>query len=449
MCPDEKENKALEIVKRLKEAGFMAYWVGGCVRDLLLNRQPYDYDIATNAVPEKVEELFEKTIPVGKQFGVLIVVIGEDSFQVATFRSESEYKDGRHPEAVIFGDPVNDAKRRDFTINGLFYDPINKEVIDYVGGQKDLETRIVRAIGDPEERFNEDYLRMLRAVRFAAQLDFQIESSTCSAIQKNAHKIKLISAERIRDELLKLFMPPYAARGIELLKDSGLLVQILPEIAEMIGCEQSSVYHPEGCVYTHTLRMLERLPHNANHILVWSALLHDVGKPAVAKYSKGDDKIHFYEHDVEGAEIAERILQRLRFPSNEIEQIVTCVRYHMQLKDAQKMKTSTLRRMMARPTFDIELELHRLDCLSSHGKLDIYEFLKDKMQNNTEILQLPKPLVDGEDLKKLGFVEGKELGKALYEIREKQLSDELKTREQALEYARKLLTNKSTNQSSI
>lgn len=436
---DEKAKKALGIVKRLNEAGFIAYWVGGCVRDLLLNRHPNDYDIATNAVPEKVQELFEKTIPVGKQFGVLLVVIGEDSFQVATFRSESDYRDGRHPGIITFGDPVNDAKRRDFTINGLFYDPIKGEVIDYVGGRKDIEQRLIRAIGNPEERFNEDYLRMLRAIRFAAQLDFEIERETFIAVQNNAEKIKLISAERVRDELLKLFLPPHAARGLELLKNSGLLKHILPEVYDMIGCEQSPIYHPEGCVYTHTLRMLENLPPDSSHILVWSALLHDVGKPRVATRSQSDDRLLFYEHDAVGAEMARQILERLKFPSDEIEDIVVCIRHHMQLKDAPKMKKSTLRRMLARPTFPIEIELHRLDCVASHRQLDIYEFLKQKQQEYSEKPPLPQPLITGEDLKKLGFTEGVELGMVLKQIREKQLQDEITTREQAIEFAKNLM----------
>ncbi|MGC8829768.1 MAG: CCA tRNA nucleotidyltransferase [Verrucomicrobiia bacterium] len=434
-----KANKALEIVNRLKQAGFTAYWVGGCVRDMLLGKQPHDYDIATNATPDLVEQLFEKTIPVGKQFGVMLVVVDGDSFQVATFRSETDYKDGRHPQRVAFCDPAEDARRRDFTINGLFYDPLKNEVIDYVNGKMDIERRLIRAIGCPDERFNEDYLRMLRAVRFAAQLGFEIEAATFAAIQKNAEKIKLISPERIRDELLKLFLPPHAARGLELLNQSRLLKEILPEVADMIGVEQSPEYHPEGCVYTHTLKVLENLPPDADDILAWSALLHDVGKPHVAARSKCDDRRLFYEHDVVGAQMAQAILERLKFPSDKIEAIVACVRHHMQLKDAPKMKKSTLRRMLARPTINIEIELHRLDCLASQRGLEIYNFLKQKQQEYPEEKALPPPLITGEDLKKLGFSQGVKLGRVLKEIREKQLQDEITTPEQAIEYARNIL----------
>lgn len=437
---DRKKQLAAEIVEALRGRGFEAYFVGGCVRDLLLNREPRDYDIATNALPEAVQEIFPRTIEVGKQFGVLIVVMNGFHYQVATFRSESDYRDGRHPGRVEFGDPRADALRRDFTINGMFYDPFGQRVIDYVNGQEDLKNRIIRAIGNPRERFNEDYLRMLRAVRFAAELNFNIESETFKAIQENAEKISQISNERIREELLKLFLPPHAARGLELLRESGLLKVILPEIYEMIGCEQSPVFHPEGDVYIHTLRMLENLPPDANYILVWSVLLHDVGKPRVAAIMPDDAK-HFYQHEKVGAEMAKEILSRLRFTSKEIEDISTCVHFHMQLKDAAKMKKSTLRRIFSRETFDVELELHRLDCIASQRKLDNYEFLKKKKEEFASARQpiIPPPLVNGEDLKQIGYTEGKFLGSVLKEIQEKQLMDEFRTREQALEYARRRL----------
>ena len=440
-----KKQKAIEIVKTLRNNGFTAYLVGGCVRDLLLKREPRDYDIATNALPDVVQKLFPKTVEVGKQFGVLVVVINGYQFQVATFRSESDYRDGRHPGRVEFGNPIADAIRRDFTINGMYYDPIEDKFYDYVGGQEDLKNRVIRAIGNPYERFNEDYLRMLRAVRFAAELDFRIDETTFKAIQENADKIANISAERIRDELLKLFLPPHAARGLELLRESGLLRVILPEIHDMIGCEQSPVYHPEGDVYTHTLRMLENLPADASYILVWAVLLHDVGKPRVAAIMPDDEK-HFYHHDKVGAEMAKEILGRLRFTSKEIEDIATCVHFHMQLKDAAKMRKSTLRRIFSRPTFPVELELHRLDCIASQRKLDNYEFLKKKMEEFASSNQpiIPQPLVKGDDLKQIGFTEGKFLGEVLKEIHEKQLMDEITTREQAIEYAKKRLQESNT-----
>ena len=251
---------AIEIVRRLQTAGFSAYWVGGCVRDRLLGREPGDYDIATSAKPGAITEaLFHRTVPVGRKFGVLLVLEDGHEFQVATFRAEADYQDGRHPESVTFGDARADASRRDFTVNGLFYDPIQKQLHDWVGGETDLRAKLLRTIGPPTERFAEDHLRLLRAARFAAQLDFQIEAETFAALRANASKVLTVSAERIREELLKLFRPPHAARGLDLLRDSGLLEQILPEIAATITCEQSPDYHPEGSVYNHIRLMLEQL----------------------------------------------------------------------------------------------------------------------------------------------------------------------------------------------
>ena len=305
-CAASPKAVAKEIVRRLQQAGFAAFWVGGCVRDFLLGREPQDFDIATDAKPEQVEKLFRKTIPVGKKFGVIIVVEGGHQFQVATFRAEADYQDGRRPEKIVFANAEADASRRDFTVNGLFYDPLTKKIHDWVGGEKDLRAKIIRTIGEPEERFGEDHLRMLRAVRFAAQLDFEIEPKTFAAVQKLAPKIKIISAERVRDELIKLFRPPHAARGLVLLRDSGLLEHILPELAATIGCEQSPDFHPEGSVFNHICLMLEKMPADADGSLPWAVLLHDIAKPVTAERDAATGKIHFYGHEKVGADMAER-----------------------------------------------------------------------------------------------------------------------------------------------
>ena len=430
------KQKATEIVLRLQEAGFKAFWVGGCVRDFLLGREPGDYDIVTSALPDQIEKLFRRTIPVGRKFGVMVVVEGEYQFQVATFRAEAEYRDGRHPEAVSFGDPVADARRRDFTINGLFYDPVSRELHDWVGGEQDLKSKLIRTIGSPEERFAEDHLRLLRAVRLAVQLGFQIESETASAIKKLAQTLKSISAERIRDELLKLFVPPYAARGLQLLDDTGLLEQVLPELAAARTCEQSPDFHPEGTVFQHLLLMLRNLPDPSDPSLAWAVLLHDIAKPLTASRDEPGGSIHFYGHERVGAEIAEEILERLRFPKKQTDEIVKAVRCHMQFKDAPEMRKATLRRLLLRPTFPLELQLHRLDCLGSHGGLDVYDFLVKQTEELKKMPQLEPPLLKGDDLIALGMKPGPEMGAILAEIREKQLADELKTPEEAVEWAK-------------
>lgn len=422
---------ATDLVRQLQAAGHSAFWVGGCVRDFLLGRKPGDYDIATSAKPEQIERIFPHTVPVGRKFGVIIVVVEGQQFQLATFRAEAEYRDGRRPEKVVFADARADAERRDFTVNGLFFDPIAQQVYDWVGGEADLRAKIIRTIGTPAERFAEDHLRLLRAVRFAAQLDFEIEPATFTAIRAHADKIKLISAERIRDELLKLFRSPYAARGLELLRASGLLEHVLSEIAATVTCEQSPDFHPEGSVFNHLCLMLRQLPADADALLPWAALLHDVAKPVTASRDPVTGSIHFYEHEKIGAKMTEEILARLRFPRRQIEDVATAVRFHMQFKDAPKMRKSTLRRMLLRDTFPLELALHRLDCLGSHGRLDVYDFLVAQSAELERQPQIRPPLLTGEDLKALGFKPGPTLGKLLAELREKQLQDELKTPEAA------------------
>ena len=468
----------MEIVKRLQQAGHSAFWVGGCVRDFLLGREPGDYDIATSARPEQIEKLFPRTLPVGRKFGVMVVVENGQSFQVATFRAEADYRDGRHPEQVTFGDAEADAQRRDFTVNGLFYDPVAEKLHDWVGGEKDLRARTIRAIGAPEERFAEDHLRLLRAVRFAAQLGFKIEPRTFAAVRAQAPKIGLISAERIRDELIKLFAPPVlgapasrrqalppeippkaggtpalpgAARGLVLLRDSGLLTGVLPELVATIVCEQSPDFHPEGTVFEHIRLMLEKMATDppsprsgfgaasAHPSLPWAVILHDIAKPATAELDPVTGKIHFYGHEKVGAALAGRILQRLRFPKKQTDEIVACVRQHMQFKDVKQMRKATLRRLLLRETFPLELELHRLDCLGSHGALDHYEFLLAQAEELKKKPAIRPPLLTGNDLIALGVKPGPAMGALLAEIREKQLQDELKTPRQARAWAKKRL----------
>lgn len=426
---------ATAVVERLQQAGFEAYWVGGCVRDRLLGREPGDYDIVTAARPGQIEELFRKTIPVGRQFGIIVVVEEQHQFQVATFRAEADYEDGRRPGTITFADAKADALRRDFTVNGLFYDPIRQQLQDWVGGQRDLAAKVIRTIGEPAERFAEDHLRLLRAVRFAAQLGFEIEANTMSELKRNAEKIRRISAERVREELLKLLSPPHASRGLELLRESSLLDHVLPEIAATVTCEQSPDYHPEGSVFKHLLLMLSLLPGDADPLLSWSVLLHDVAKPVTATKDHVSGSIHFYGHERIGAEMSKEILERLRFPKKEIETVVQAVRCHMQFKDAPQMRKATLRRLLMRPTFPLELELHRLDCLGSHGQLDIYNFLREEEKKLGEKPALRPPLLTGDDLIKMGLSPGPELGSLLAEIRERQLQDELQTPDEARQWA--------------
>ena len=436
---------AREIARRLHGAGFAAFWVGGCVRDFLLDREPQDFDIATDARPEQVEALFPKTIPVGRKFGVIIVVSAGQQFQVATFRAEADYQDGRRPEKVEFANAEADAARRDFTVNGLFYDPLTEKIHDWVGGEKDLRAGIIRTIGSPAERFGEDHLRMLRAVRFAARLGFQIEAETFAAIQSLAPKIKSISAERVREELVKLFAPAVdakpspAARGLTLLHESGLLAQVLPELTATISCEQSPDFHPEGSVFNHIRLMLEKMPANADELLPWAVLLHDIAKPVTAEKNPATGKIHFYGHEKVGTDMAEEMMRRLKFSNRETETVAAAVLHHMQFKDVMQMRKATLRRMLLRETFPLELALHRLDCLGSNGDLTHHDFCVAAAEELKHQPQMIPPLLDGNDLLALGVPGGKRIGDLLHEMRDLQLAEELKTADEARAWVKRKL----------
>ena len=430
------ETTARALVDRLRAAGHIAYFAGGCVRDLVRGQTPKDIDIATDARPKEVQELFRRTYAVGAHFGVIVVLEGDWQFEVATFRSDGAYLDGRHPVAVNFSSPEEDARRRDFTINGMFFDPPNEEVIDFVGGRADLASRLVRAIGDPAQRFAEDRLRLLRAVRFATVLEFEIEPATWHAIVRAADTINAISAERTRDELVRIFLSPHRVRGWDLLDTSGLMKAILPEVDALKGCAQPPQFHPEGDVFQHTRLMLELLPTEVSLPLVLSVLLHDIGKPATASVDESG-RIRFNGHDKLGATMTEALMHRLRFSRAEIEATVEAVDQHMVFKDVPNMRVARLKRFMARPHFADELELHRVDCLGSHGMLDNYEFLKKKSEEFANEPIIPPPLVRGDDLIALGMKPGPQFGEILEAIETRQLEGTLRDREEALAWVRK------------
>ena len=436
MKPSPMEKTAREIAARLRENDYIAYFAGGCVRDMVRGLTPKDYDIATDARPEAVQKLFPRTYAVGAHFGVIIVLGNGFQFEVATFRSDEGYIDGRHPSAVRFSSPEEDAKRRDFTINGMFYDPVAEEVIDFVGGRADIAAKLVRAIGDPAERLAEDRLRMLRAVRFATVLDYKIDSGTWKALVANAPSINQISAERIRDELVRVLTSPNRVRGWDLLDSSGLMRVILPEIDAMKGCLQPEQFHPEGDVFQHTRLMLQFLPEKVSVPLVFSVLLHDVAKPRTATVDE-TGRIRFSGHDRLGAEMTEEIMRRLRFSGAEIEATVEMVRQHMVFKDVPKMRVAKLKRFMARPTFEDELELHRVDCEGSHRMLDNYEFLLRKREEFANEPIIPLPLVRGDDLIALGLRPGPKFGEILEAVETQQLEGSLRTREEALEWVKR------------
>ena len=428
---DSLEKSARAIVLRLHDAGHVALYAGGCVRDRLMGVEPHDYDIATDARPEQVQALFRRTVAVGAHFGVIVVLDGSYEFQVATFRNDGQYLDGRRPETVSFSTPEQDAERRDFTINGLFFDPLADRLIDYVAGQRDLDARVLRAIGNPGDRFREDRLRMLRAVRFATTLGFDIDGPTWQAVCENAPHIREVSAERIRDELMKILLSPRRVRGFDLLDESGLLREILPEIDALKGCEQPPQFHPEGDVFTHTRIMLGLLPAEVSGPLVLSVLFHDIGKPPTFAVDP-DGRIRFNGHEKISAEMTEEIMTRLRFSRAESDVTIAMVANHMVFKDVQQMRVAKLKRFLARPHMDDELELHRVDCTSSHGLLDNYEFLKTKREEFANEPLIPAPLITGRDLIALGMKPSPRFAEILEAVESRQLEKTLTTREEAL-----------------
>jgi poly(A) polymerase len=403
-----EQQGALEAVQRLQKAGFIAFFAGGCVRDLVMGRTPKDYDLATNAIPDKVLDLFPESVAVGKSFGVIRVQVANHWYEVATFRKDAAYSDGRHPESVTFSDPETDAERRDFTINALFYDPVRQELLDYVQGMEDIAQHRVRTVGDPEARFREDRLRLLRAVRFAATLEFTLDPATAAAIRAAAPGIVMISAERIREELTRILTEArHVGEALIMLSDLALLEAILPEVAVMHGTEQPPEFHPEGDVFKHTVLMLNAL-HTTDPQLAWAVLLHDVGKPPTAQLKEG--RWRFERHAGVGAEVARRILERLRFSSDDAAAIGHMVGNHMRFVDVKEMRRSTLRQLVGAPTFVQELELHRLDCLASHGDLENYGYLVAFLDQMRSEPVLPDPWVSGRDVMALGIPEGRDVG---------------------------------------
>jgi poly(A) polymerase len=420
---------AISICTTLHSAGYQAFLVGGCVRDLLLKREPADYDVATDATPEQVLQLFPNGITVGAQFGVILVPQDGMKVEVATFRSDIGYADGRHPDRVEYSTtPEEDVKRRDFTVNGLLMRHDTDEVLDFVKGQADLDTGIIRAIGEPDRRFAEDKLRMLRAVRFAARFGYEIEAETFRAIRRHAKEIQQVSAERIREELTKMLTEGAARAAFELLDSCWLLPIVLPEISALRGVQQPPQYHPEGDVWIHTMMMLEGLPAGCSPTLSWGVLLHDIGKPATFRSAKETgDRIRFDGHVEVGMAMARKLLGKLRFSNEELEQILALIESHMRFKDVDRMKPATLKRFVRLPRFEEHLELHRLDCLSSNRNLAAYDFVKEFVSTTPPEVVRPARLLTGTDVLEMGFSAGPVVGKILAAVEEAQLNGELAT----------------------
>jgi poly(A) polymerase len=426
---------ARRIVETLRKNGHTAFYAGGCVRDHLLGKPSKDIDIATSATPDEVQSIFPRVTGLeGKCYGVVRVLEDHQIFEVAMFRTDGEYIDGRRPESVEKSTPEEDAKRRDFTVNGMFFDPITEEIIDYVGGRADLQKKIVRTIGNAEDRFREDKLRLLRAIRFATKLDFEIDPTTFETIQKYAPEIKTVAIERVRDELDKIWISPHPDRGLTLLDESGLLQAILPEIHELHGVEQPPQFHPEGDVFIHTRIMLSMLK-EAPLPVALAVLFHDVGKKPTARVDE-TGRIRFNGHESVGAKMTLRILERMRYSNEIIDEVVLAVQNHMAFKDVPKMRVSKLKRFLARPTLENEMELHRVDCLSSHADLSVYEFIRQKQKEIPPDEIKPPRLVNGNDLIAIGSRPGKLLGELLRVIEDAQLEGQLKTKEEALAFAK-------------
>lgn len=440
---------SISIVETLRQQGFRAYLVGGCVRDLLLGREAKDYDVATNATPQQVMGIFPDTYAVGAQFGVVLVPAPESSkletadtvskshaVEVATFRSDIGYSDGRHPDEVRFSrEPQEDVARRDFTINGMMLDPISGEVLDFVGGRRDLEAKIIRTIGDPKQRFAEDKLRMLRAVRFAARFSYNIDPATFTAIQQMAEEIVVVSRERVRDELTRMLVEGHGRHALQLLDESGLLPHVLPEISAMKGVKQPAEFHPEGDVFVHTLLLLDHLPQPCPVTLGWGALLHDVGKPPTFRVAP--DRIRFDGHVEVGVKMAEEICRRLRFSNDDTEQILALVDNHMRFGHATRMKESTLKKFLRMPKFEEHLALHRADSLSSHRILTTYEFIQKKQVEIPPEKMRPTPLVTGDDLIEQGHAPGPKFKEILGAVEDAQLEGRVDSRQAALDFVRR------------
>lgn len=438
--PTSLSKGARHIAERLQAAGFTALWAGGCVRDMIMGRSPKDYDIATNAAPDQVMTLFPRAIAVGKSFGVVRVIVQANEYEVATFRKDHAYKDGRHPDAVSFTDEKTDALRRDFTVNALFFDPLKDKIHDYAGGQADISAGLIRAVGNPDDRFAEDHLRMLRAIRFAATLDFKLDPLTFEAIQNHAAKISKISMERIQQELTRILLESErAGDAMELLEQSGLLPIILPEVTAMQGQAQPPQFHPEGDVFTHTMLMLNAMRQPGLR-LAYALLLHDVGKPPTAKLTDG--RIRFNLHAARGAAMADAILKRLRLPAEDIKAITFAVANHMRFMDVRKMRRATLRRLVGAPTFPLELELHRLDCAASHGDMQNFEFLREFQRECRSQPVLPKAWITGYDIMAMGVPNGREIGRWKKLAYDAQLEKFVSSRKAALAWLKKLITAK-------
>jgi poly(A) polymerase len=441
------KSAAIEIVRTLRQRGYQAYFVGGCVRDLLLGREPADYDVSTDATPEQVMAVFPETYEVGAQFGVVLVPVNSllpdgavaehaHSIEVATFRSDGLYSDGRHPDAVRYTrEAREDVQRRDFTINGLLLDPLNHdEVLDFVGGRDDLTRGIIRTIGRPERRFSEDKLRMLRAIRFAARFGYEIEPETFESIRELASQIHQVSKERVRDELTKMLTEGHAREAFELLDSSGLLHEVLPEVERMKGVQQPPQFHPEGDVWVHTLMLLEQLPHPCAKTLAWGALLHDVGKPPTFKVAP--DRIRFDGHVEVGMAMAKEICQRFRMSNEDTEQIIALVENHMRFADVERMKESTFKRFVRMPRFDEHLAMHRIDCLASHGSLELYDYTREKLANMPPDVVRPKPLITGNNLIAAGYRPGPAFSAILSAVEDGQLEGWLTDEQEAMAFVK-------------
>lgn len=431
---------AKSVVEKLQKAGFESYFAGGCVRDLVMGRKATDFDVATAALPDEVRQIFSRTVEVGEAFNVIIVLSDDEknpiAVEVATFRKDVGIKDGRHPERVERATAKEDVERRDFTINGMLYDPIREELLDWVGGQEDLKKALIRSIGRAADRIDEDYLRMLRAIRFSARFQFKIDAELKNAIREKAPSIKKISAERIFEELTRMLTSSHANEAFENLADLGLLQEVLPEALLMKGCEQPPEYHPEGDVWVHTMLLLKQLNESHSKELGWGCLLHDIAKPPTFSHEPGD-RIRFNGHAQVGAEMSEQILKRFKAPRKFIEVVCELVNDHLKFADVKKMRPSTLKRFLRNPNFDLHLELHKIDCMASHENLELYEFCKDQLRALAEEDLRPQALLRGQDLIEMGFKPGPTFKDILQSVETEQLEGRLHNKEDAQKFVLK------------